>query len=111
MFRKSRSWCCAGMEGLFGERHGRGLYVFARSPDATGQARPLFFIAARVVPQSELTAFRKALTVSGYPGPVSTELETGMQFCPWCGVKLERFYKGTYSQLVDASVGANVGTV
>jgi hypothetical protein len=48
-----------------------------------------FLIQSRAVEQSDQERFHTLLQTEF---PVSVVTETGMRFCPWCGVNLKRFY-------------------
>ena len=39
---------------------------------------------------------------TGYPHPISIVSELGLQFCPWCGVNLKKWYKG-FEHTLDKS--------
>lgn len=82
-------WCCAQFQGWHSEAGRRGLGVFAkRSPE--GQA---FFVL-------QFRATEPNVRVTTDPmSPVSLISEVGIQFCPWCGVRLLDWYKDSLSVL------------
>ena len=40
--------------------------------------------------------------------PISLVTETGIQYCPWCGKKLEKFYKKDLPSLVRKEFGVPI---
>jgi hypothetical protein len=90
----SRKWCCMGFEGRYAEGGRRGLSVLVENGADLG-AR--FSIQSRAVEISDQGEFQRILQPSTFP--VSIVTETGMQFCPWCGVNLKRFYGNRAGEL------------
>jgi hypothetical protein len=37
-----------------------------------------------------------------HPAPISTVFQTGIAFCPWCGTRLDRFYRNSIGPLAQA---------
>lgn len=82
-------WCCAQFQGLHSEAGMRGMGVFARrSVDG----------AAYFVLQNRAT--EPNVSVSTTPlAPISLVSEIGIQFCPWCGVRLLEHYRDEIASL------------
>ena len=95
-------WCCPGFEGNFQNRNKSGFFVFARPPEKVISKEPLFYIASRFVENENKNNFSKAIKSLEFP--VTLSVSTGMQYCPWCGVKLIKFYKKSYEALVDSKI-------
>jgi hypothetical protein len=75
-------WCCVGFEAAYQAAGERSIAVIVdESSDSKGE----FFLQARTFdigtePQLNLTV------------PMSLAIQTGLQFCPWCGVRLDKWY-------------------
>jgi hypothetical protein len=83
----SRSWCCAGFQGNYEAAGHRGFAVLIEKDDYLGTR---FTIQSRAVDQSNQEELHTHLLQTTFA--VSVVAETGMRFCPWCGVDLKRFY-------------------
>jgi len=83
----SREWCCAGFKGRYEQAGHRGFSVLIEKDEFLG-AR--FSIQSRAVESSDQERFCRAIKPSEFPVSIATE--TGVMFCPWCGVNLKRFY-------------------
>lgn len=75
-------WCCAGFEAAYRAGGERSIAVLV-DEDLGGHAQ--FFLQAR------------AFDVGTEPDlnlnvPMSLALQTGLQYCPWCGVRLQKWY-------------------
>lgn len=99
-----RSWCCHRFEAAFENRHGQGVFVYVRpsDPDHSGT----FVLAVRVVAKHDLPAFSSAVARSGYLAPVHLETHVAVRACPWCGKRLQRFYRRGSTRLIDSSIAA-----
>jgi len=82
-------WCCSQFQGWNSEAGRRGLGVFAmRSPDG----QPFFVLQFR--------ATEPNVSVTTDPvSPVSLVSEVGIQFCPWCGIRLLDSYRNNLTAL------------
>jgi hypothetical protein len=83
----TRKWCCPGFKGSYESAGHRGFSVLIEKDDYFGT---MFFSQARAVDQSDRDRLSAHLTQTDFP--VSAVIQTGMIFCPWCGVNLKRFY-------------------
>ena len=75
-------WCCAGFESAYRAGGERSIAVIV-DEDAGGTAE--FFLQAR------------AFDIGTEPDlkvnvPMSVALQTGLRFCPWCGMRLQKWY-------------------
>jgi hypothetical protein len=77
-------WCCLGLESLFANFGLRGFDGLFRRDLGINR----FLLQFRTVDSG------KELTVRA-PADLAVSLagQTGMRFCPWCGVELELFYR------------------
>jgi hypothetical protein len=75
-------WCCSPFEGWYGHAGQRGAAILI-GRDSTGA--PSFTLQYRAIEQGD-----EKLVTSEKPISVVTEL--GLQYCPWCGRDLERWY-------------------
>lgn len=73
-------------DGLFSDR--RGFFVDYK-PDPSV---PMFVLVCRSVDRENFGKFVAAV-------PISLESELAIQFCPWCGKNLARFYRNHLEQL------------
>jgi hypothetical protein len=78
----AHKWCCMGFEGNYEQAGQRGFSVLIE--------KGKFLLQARAVEQSDQERLHGQLETADYP--VSSVIQTGMQFCPWCGVNLMHFY-------------------
>jgi hypothetical protein len=80
-------WCCIGFEGGYGEAGRRWSGVLV---GRDFQGRPEFTLQFRAVDKgnehlvTSQTASREI--------PISLVVDVGMQYCPWCGRDLEKWY-------------------
>jgi len=81
-------WCCMGFEGNFQMAGARGFGTFVSRKD--GQ-EPSFILQHRAVDPG--------VVVPNSGHPLSLVSDIHIQFCPWCGVKLRDFYKGSLAEL------------
>ena len=75
-------WCCPGFEAIYGNagQQGAGILVGRNSI-----GEPEFTMQYRAVDKKE------KLPVNS-ENPVASVVDIGMQYCPWCGCKLEKWY-------------------
>ncbi len=92
------------MKWSFEERGRRGIYVFAEPPRPEIKIGVTFYMAFRAVDEKCIEQIRQTDFPEDCPITISTR--TGMRYCPWCGVKLEKFYKRNYHQLIDERLSA-----
>lgn len=92
-------YCCLGFKETFEQRFDRTLFVFADPPDEVFD-KPTFWFAMRSVEKdkidSVLPSLPEALLTLSTRKPIS--------FCPWCGIKLAKFYKKKFLNIHDATV-------
>lgn len=82
-------WCCYPFEGWYGQAGQRGASILI-GRDSTGT--PAFTLQYRAIEQGD----EKLITSQK---PVSTVVEVGLQYCPWCGRDLERWYEKHVDEL------------
>jgi hypothetical protein len=70
----------------------RGFAVLVEQDDNLG-AR--FLIQSRAVAKQD----QERLKIASADVPVALVTETGLTFCPWCGVNLKRFYRKRFVEL------------
>ena len=76
-------WCCIAFENRYGAAGQRGLGVLV---EADSEGRPLFLLQVR--------AFDLGSELDNTPtAPMTMVVETAIQFCPWCGVALRKWYR------------------
>jgi len=90
----SRQWCCAGFKGNYEQAGHRGFSVLIEKDDCLGAS---FLIQSRAVEQSDQE--REHVLLQSTDFPVSVVAQTGMRFCPWCGIDLKRFYGSRTAEL------------
>ena len=91
-----REWCCMGFEGAYRSAGDRGFSVLTDKDETFGVR---FSIQSRAVSQADQARFQHEFGSRSSDYPVSTVAETGLQFCPWCGVNLKRFYEKRVAEL------------
>lgn len=82
-------WCCPGFEGFYGNAGQRGAGILI-GRDSTG--RPEFTLQYRAVDEGEDISINSE-------GLVSRIVDVGMQYCPWCGRNLVKWYGKHVDQL------------
>jgi len=87
-------WCCYPFEGWYGEAGRRGVGILV-GRDSTG--KPKFTLQYRAIDQGD-----ERLIIS--EKPISPVVEVGLQFCPWCGRDLERWYAAHVDELYRPSL-------
>jgi hypothetical protein len=92
------NWCCAQFEGWHSQSGQRGLGVFVkRSLDES----KMFVLQHR--------AADPGVIVTTEPlAPVSLITDIGIQYCPWCGVRLEKWYGKNTDRLERTDLGVRI---
>lgn len=80
-------WCCTAFENHYEMAGERSIAVLV---EENSEGRPEFLLQARAFDRGDEPAITTA-------APMSLVIETGMRFCPWCGVDLQKCY-GKYSR-------------
>ena len=97
-------FCCVGFQAQHEQRHERGLFVYVLPPVSRESAEPTFHIGARAVERARYDSLRVA--TRSMSDPISLSVSTGMRYCPWCGATLAKFYRKSWSELIDEKVVA-----
>lgn len=92
-------WCCVQFEGFNSQAGLRGICVFVkRSID-----QDLYFVLQH-------RATEPGIAVSTEPlAPVSLVTDVGIQFCPWCGVRLLTWYRKDLQTLERSDLAVGLG--
>jgi hypothetical protein len=101
-------WCCDGFRNAFEQRKDRGLFVYVRPPSSANSG-PLFSLATRSVRQEDIPLLQGAAKTLPEMD-INLQSQTGMRFCPWCGIELKRF-EATYPKLLDEEIIAEFKTI
>ena len=75
-------WCCIGFESAY---HSAGERSIAALIDQDYTGQPEFLLQARAFDGIPEPAIKP-------PKPMSLVIQAQVQFCPWCGVSLQRWY-------------------
>jgi hypothetical protein len=94
-------WCCDGLRFAYARREERGMYVFAEPPVPEIQSPVSFWLGTRAVAHRHLARVPD-FPSAGVPFTVATWLH--IKHCPWCGSRLDDFYRETYDQLLDERI-------
>lgn len=83
-------WCCPAFQGNYEAFGGRGfsIVVVIKEP-GTFQ----FKLVSRAIDKVHMHSLTSTLV------PVSLLTETGIQFCPWCGCNLSKYYQSYVHEL------------
>jgi hypothetical protein len=84
-------WCCKAFQWSFEEAGKRGFSIIA-TRDGEGHVRFLL--------QHRVADLGNELQVKGTGFPVSLVSQSGIQFCPWCGHKLSKWYKNIMDEFM-----------
>jgi hypothetical protein len=82
-------WCCKGFEEAFRRAGLRGHAVFS---DADVETDPKFVLQFRAIDSG-------AEPPESDEVPVSLVSEAVIEFCPWCGRRLKKWYRGDAGDL------------
>jgi len=82
-------WCCERFNNLFSEAGERGFAILVEK-NTFGLT---FLIQCRSVKEIS----DKPLNLNQ---PISLVSETGILYCPWCGVRLEKYYKNYQNDIL-----------
>jgi hypothetical protein len=96
------NFCCEGFRNAIDQRHDRGLFIYVLPPGHGDPQRPSFRIASRSVLPDDLQRFQQSGAVM--PIDVTLSCQTGLRYCPWCGVRLAEFYCDGYPELIDEQI-------
>jgi hypothetical protein len=91
--------CCPGFQSLIDNTRNRGCSLFVI--DHLGE--PIFLVVFRSVDQNIVLDFRSV------PSEVGQRLfsygtQLPISFCPWCGVKLSKYYRTSWKELVSKTL-------
>jgi hypothetical protein len=75
-------WCCPGFEAFYGNAGHQGAGILVRRDSSGGSE---FTLQYRAVEEGEEASI-------GSDKPVASVVDVGMQFCPWCGRRLDKWY-------------------
>lgn len=81
-------WCCRFLRDAFTEAGHSGLGIFV---DDSAADRPQFLMQFR--------ALEPSAPVPASQAPLTVNLETAIQYCPWCGQNLSQFYANHISAM------------
>ncbi len=84
-------WCCTAFRERFELAGERGFGVFVSTRD---DPRPAFILQHRTLD--------RGTAIPNTAVPMSVFADCQIHFCPWCGVKLEKYYRGEF-KLLDRS--------
>jgi hypothetical protein len=76
-------WCCAGFQAACQAAGERSIAVLIDEDD---QGNPEFFLQARAFDAGTEPELNVAT-------PMSLVIQKGLQFCPWCGTRLQQWYR------------------
>ena len=76
------AWCCKSFEWRFQSAGERGFAVFAAFEDSDG---PIFVLQHRSLDTDAIAP--------NVPVKISLITDSVIEFCPWCGAHLKRYYK------------------
>jgi hypothetical protein len=107
MFWRSKGWCCGGLKDRFERRYDRGLFVFAEPPTSDGRYPASYWLAMRSVRKQDVERLKELKGERDLPITIQTWFP--IQFCPWCGTRLKRFYARHYELLVDPQMTTEHG--
>lgn len=82
-------WCCMGFESFYGNGglQGAGLLV---GRDSLGE--PEFIMQYRAIGMGQSIEFSSE-------DPIASVIDVRLQFCPWCGRNLEKWYGNSVEDL------------
>jgi hypothetical protein len=86
-------WCCSSFQDSDECRGERGFSVVAAEGDLG-----FFLLQGRAVAQGDLEPL-------DHPAPISTVFQAGIAFCPWCGTRLDKFYRDNIGPLAEIPSG------
>jgi hypothetical protein len=98
------TFCCDAFGYRFRERHERGLFVYVLPPLAGFPTEPLFHVGMRALERSRFGELQEAMKGGVMTGCMSLSGGTGIDYCPWCGAKLGRFYRRSWRELIDEKI-------
>lgn len=107
MFWWSKGWCCDKLKDHFERRHERGFFVFAEPSSPDGPFPESFWLAMRSVRQEDVERLKQLNAPLDLPITIQTWCP--IWYCPWCGVRLDRHYRGQLELLLDAALSAEHG--
>ena len=90
-------WCCTVMQNWYHEGGQRG---FSINVCQRGTNYHFVMLHCALEPGMKIPA--------DFQGPVSVVSEIVLQYCPWCGKKLEKFYKKDLPSLVRKEFGVPI---
>ena len=99
-------WCCLALETAFSERRDRTIFVFADPPTEDQEVR--FWLASRAMSFDALAEDPPPVIPAHLVLTLATRRP--LSFCPWCGVRLVRFYRRRYVQLLDPDLTSEFGS-
>ena len=102
------TFCCDRFEFAYKQRHERGIFICVLPPTPTFQTEPLFHFGMRAIERNRAGELQEAAK-GRMNGCMSLSGGAGIRYCPWCGVALTKFYRGTWRQLLDERITNELG--
>ena len=96
------NWCCDGFHDAASHTRERGFFIYVLPPVETGLGYPSFRIVYRSVDSADVAVLQSA--AKDLPIKINIHTQTGLKFCPWCGVELRTFYSESYPEFIDYSI-------
>lgn len=90
------------LEDRFNQRYGRTIFVFADPPASEVDDLPTFWLGMRSMEKQH--AESTTIDTSPQDVPVTISTRSPIQFCPWCGKRLMRFYFKKYTNIYDEEI-------
>ena len=99
------TFCCDGLKSLANNRNKNGFSLEVYSDED----QPSFWIIMRAVPKEQM---KSVIIDAAPPKEVLFWTRSRIFFCPWCGRKLDKFYKknwkSLFSPIKDFSTPVNI---
>lgn len=97
-------YCCEGFQLAVKNVSKRGVSI---GPKEHVDGKPYFILVMRSIDEDKITKVSSALgkIILEEPVDIYYATETVVKYCPWCGAKLSRYYKRTWRELEDCSLG------
>ena len=99
------NWCCPAFEGWHQESGKRGLGVFV-DDSGYGDVKPIFVLQFRAV---DAGINLPAIGISDSQTLVSTVVDVAIQYCPWCGRRLSKWYKKDWPRMAKPELRTPLG--
>jgi hypothetical protein len=99
--KKIIKFCCEQFKYNLSLTEERGISIFITPPNEYLK-EPAFFLLSRGIDKND--THKLLADINNCKAIINITTTTGIIHCPWCGIKLSKFYKNIYQELINEEI-------